>query len=269
MSITFNGKDYAEKKKILLRSSIGLLREQGIIPHLATIIIGSNQTSTKYSNLKKKFLESLGCEVDIYTLPEKAELEEIKLLIKTLNEDCTVHGVMIQMPISEQLKNKKEEIVNLIEQNKDVDGLQDNSRYIHPTSKAVLEILSLAILETKIEPITICVVGASGMVGKPLVKELKKLGYIVLEADIKTDNAILQGLTLQSDVIVSATGSMNLVTPEMIQENSIVIDVGSPFGDVRPEVQEKTSFVTPVPNGVGPVTITCLAENLIIASNAI
>lgn len=267
MPVIFDGKGYSEKKKLLLQSSVDKLRELGVVPHLATILTGSEPASILYTNLKKKFIESLCCQVDIYNLPENVKFDEIKLLIDTLNKDKTVHGIMIQMPLPEKIVNCKLEIVNLIAKHKDIDGLQDNSDYLHPTSKAVMEILAMAIYETKIDVLSVCIVGASGMVGKPLVREFKKLGYIVLEADDKTND--LGRLTSQADAIVSATGIMNLITPDMIREDAIVIDVGSPNGDVSKLVFDKTSFVSPVPGGVGPVTITCLAENLILSSESI
>ncbi len=261
MTIIFDGKAYAEKKKILLQNSADKVRERGVIPHLSTIVIGNNPASILYTNLKKKFIESLGCQVDIYNLPENTKLKDIELLIKTLNEDETVHGIMIQLPLPVGIKNEELRIKNLIAKDKDVDGLQVDSKFLHPTSKAVMEVLAMAIYETKIDVMTVCVVGSEGMVGKPLVKEFKKLGYIVLEAD--KDKADLKSITLQADAVISATGNMNLISPDMVQENTIVIDVGSPYGDMRKEIADKASFYTPVPGGVGPVTITCLAENLI------
>lgn len=276
MSIIFDGKEYASKKKMLLQSSVDKVRGLGVVPHLATLLIGSDPASILYTNLKKKFIESLGCQVDVYNLTENVKLEDIKLLIKTLNEDETVHGIMIQLPLPEQIKDYRLKIIDLIAKEKDVDGLREDkqslplrgSKFLHPTSKAVMEVLAMAIFETKIDVMTVCVVGNRGMVGKPLVRELKKLGYIVLEANSDTDKETLQGLTLQSDCIVSATGIMNLITPEMIREGAIVIDVGSPQGDVQKEVVKKASFYTPVPGGVGPVTITCLSENLILSAQS-
>jgi methylenetetrahydrofolate dehydrogenase (NADP+)/methenyltetrahydrofolate cyclohydrolase len=272
MSTIFDGKSYAEKKKYILQSGSDRARESGVIPHLATIVIGDNPASILYTNLKKKFIESLGCQVDIYNLLENTNIKDIELLIKTLNEDETVHGIMVQLPLPEAISNKatssavKFKILNLIAKNKDIDGLRDDSDYLHPTSKAVMEVLAMAIYETKIDVMTVCVVGSGGMVGKPLVKEFKKLGYIVLEADKDTDN--LKSLTLQADAVISATGSMNLISPDMVNDETIVIDVGSPYGDVQKEIVEKASFYTPVPGGVGPVTITCLAENLILAATS-
>lgn len=271
MVIIFDGKTYALKKKELLRAGATLLREKGIIPHMATILIGDDSASHLYVDLKKKFIEEISCQLDIYNLTEKTKLEDIKLLIKTLNEDNAVHGIMLQLPLPERIGNKvtssgvKLEIVNSIAIAKDVDGLKENSNFVHPTAKAVTEIMSLAVNETKIEIKTVCVVGSSGMVGKPLVHELKRLGHEVTECDKDTDDLAFK--TVACDCVVSSTGVMNLITPNMVKNEAVLIDVGSPIGDISPLCEEKASFVTPVPGGVGPVTITCLAENLLIAAS--
>lgn len=263
MAIIFDGKSYAEKKKSLLKMGVDALRQKGVVPHLATILIGDEGASKLYVGLKKKFIEDLGCQLDIYTLTDKTAFSDIEILIKSLNDDETVQGIMVQFPLPASLSDKKEEIINLIDPNKDVDGLKDDSKFLHPTSKAVLEVLALAVFETKQDIMTVSVVGATGMVGKPLVKQLKKVGYIVHECSSDTQN--LSEKTLDSDVVISATGSMNLINAEMIREDAIVIDVGSPHGDVSPDIANKASFLTPVPGGIGPVTITCLAENLVTA----
>ena len=275
MATIFDGREYSLKKKILLKTNVDRLRETGVIPHLATILIGNDKASELYVNLKKKFIEEIGCQVDVYDmrhdmssdgrhkLNENTRVSEIEILIDSLNTDKTVQGIMIQFPLPQKLSSKKEGLINLIDPNKDVDGLQENSKFLHPTSKAILEVIALAVYETKQEIKTVCVVGASGMVGKPLVKELKKLNYEVIECNSDTKDLELK--TASADVVVSATGQANLITSEMVKSEAVVIDVGSPFGDVNPDVSEKTGFITPVPGGVGPVTITCLAENLIIA----
>lgn len=266
MAIIFDGKAYSEKKKLLLQNQADKVREMGVVPHLVTIVIGDNPASILYTNLKKKFIESLSCQVDIYNLPENINLKDVELLIKTLNEDKTVHGIMVQFPLPEIIADSKLQIIDMIDKEKDVDGLQMDSKFLHPTSKAVMEVLAMAIYETRIDVMTVCVVGSEGMVGKPLVKEFKKLGYMVLEADKYTQD--IKSLTLQADAVISATGSMNLISPDMVNDETIVIDVGSPYGDVQKEISEKASFYTPVPGGVGPVTITCLAENLILSAQS-
>ncbi len=265
MAIIFDGKTYSLKKKELLRAGATLLREKGIIPHMATILVGDDSASHLYVELKKKFIESIGCQLDIYKLSSKVGFNELELLINTLNEDDTVHGIMIQFPLPENLADQKEKVVSLIKAEKDVDGLQEDSKYVHPTAKAVTEIISLAVNETKTEIKTVCVVGSEGVVGKPLVHELRRLGYEVTECDNDTDDLMFKSVAV--DCVISATGVMNLITPDMVKNEAVLIDVGSPVGDISPMCEEKASFLTPVPGGVGPVTITCLAENLLISAS--
>ena len=119
-------------------------------------------------------------------------------------------------------------------------------------------------LGTGASQFTICVLGATGMVGKPLVEELKAEKYEVIECDSKTHN--LKDETVKGDILVSVTGVPGIIKADMVKPDAIVIDVGSPKGDVDfPEVEKVASFITPVPGGVGPVTITCLLENLVSA----
>lgn len=263
MSNIFDGRTYASKKKELLRAGVTLFKEKGIIPHMATILIGEDMASKLYVNLKKKFIEDIGCHLDVYVLNEDVSFDNLKLLIESLNIDDTVHGIMIQFPLPEKLSSLKDEILDLIDPIKDVDGLKKDSKYLHPTAKAVIEIISLASFETKQEIKTICVIGSTGMVGEPLTIELKRIGYNVLACNKDTDN--LNEKTLSAECVVSATGVANIITTEMVKDNVVAIDVGSPFGDISPMISEKASFITPVPGGVGPVTITCLAENLLLA----
>lgn len=264
MSIIFNGNEFASKKEKNLKKAVLDLKAKGIYPHLASIIIGNNPASEMYLSMKKKRGEAIGIQVDIYKLPINVKKEELLALIKLLNEDPDFTGLMIQMPLPIELENSKLEILNSINQEKDVDGLKENSKFLHPTSKAVIEIMNYAKDQLAVvsNPLTVCVVGATGMVGTPLVKELKRLGYKVIEADIKTTN--LQGSTLQADVLISAVGITNLITSDMVKKDAIVIDVGSPKGDVDfAEVSKIAGFITPVPGGVGPVTISCLMQNLV------
>lgn len=264
MATIFDGKLYALKKQLLLKSGAKLLKEKGKNLKLATILVGNDSASRLYVNLKKKYIEEIGLEVDIYNLPETVKKEEIITLIDSLNTDKSVNGIMIQLPLPENLKGYRDELIEGIEDSKDVDGMKKESKFIPPTVKAVLEILSLARNEVEVEVENICVVGASGTVGKVLVKELKKRGNNVnnvLEADENTKN--LENLTKVSDVVISATGVINLISPDMLKQDVILIDVGSPFGDMDPRCGDLASFLTPVPGGVGPVTISCLAENLV------
>jgi methylenetetrahydrofolate dehydrogenase (NADP+)/methenyltetrahydrofolate cyclohydrolase len=263
MTTIFDGRAFAAEKEISLGLRVLGLKTRGVNPKLASILIGDNPASRLYVGLKKKAAEKIGAEVDIYFLPTNTKLDEILLLIDTLNTDQTVNGIMIQLPLPEPISQYKKEILEAIDPKKDVDGLRPDSQFLHPTSKAVVDILKVAEKSLKVNPKSVCVVGATGMVGTPLVKELKAEGYEVSEANEKTDN--LAEKTSNAEVVISATGVPSLIRPEMIQKEAIVIDVGSPKGDFEPTVSTKAGFFTPVPGGVGPVTIFCLLENLISA----
>ncbi len=271
MQIIFNGRDFAAKKEEALKNRVFGLKSRGVHPKLASIIIGDDEASKLYVGLKKKAAERIGAELDIYYLPEKVKLADIMLLIASLNTDDTVYGIMIQMPLPEgKIRNSKSEIVNLLNPEKDVDGLRNDSSFLHPTSKAVIDILHEAekVIETlptmRVRPLRVVVVGATGMVGVPLVKELKLQSYKITECDINTKD--LKAQTLNGDVVISATGVQGLIKGDMVKENAVLIDVGSPKADFNPVAQDKALFFTPVPGGVGPVTIACLLENLISAA---
>lgn len=261
----FDGRAFASEKIEELKIISAGVRSRGVVPHLASILIGDDEASHLYVQLKKKKAEEIGAELDPYFLPEKTELSTVLTLIDTLNSDENVQGIMVQLPIPGELGEHKEEIINKISNEKDIDGLRGDSKFLHPTSKAIMDILAMALSGVKIEKsaITVCVVGSTGMVGMPLVKELKHEGYKVLEANGKTED--LSSITLKANVLISATGVPGLIKPEMVKKDVIVIDVGSPSGDFNSDVEKKALFFTPVPGGVGPVTIACLLENLVEA----
>jgi methylenetetrahydrofolate dehydrogenase (NADP+)/methenyltetrahydrofolate cyclohydrolase len=264
MAIIFDGRKFAAEKEITLQNRVLGLKARGVYPKLASIIIGNDPASVLYVNLKKKAAEKIGAEVDIYNIPENSKVDDLTLLIDTLNTDKTVHGIMIQLPLPAPMFEFKDKIIESINPDKDVDGLRSDSEFLHPTSKAVMDILRLALEDSLVKRnnLKIVVVGATGMVGTPLVKELKNQNYKVIECDSNTST--LKGETLQGDIVISCAGIPHLIKSDMVKDGAIVIDVGSPGGDVDFDlVVKKASFITPVPGGVGPVTITCLLENLI------
>lgn len=250
MAIMFDGRAFANKKE-------DFLKKQGEHPKLISILVGNDQASRLYVSLKKKFADRVGAVMEIKEFPENAKEEEIANFIKQQNSDKSVDGIMVQLPLPGGLKDKTTKIINVIAKEKDIDGLREDSPYLHPTSKAVVQIIK----ESGKLSGSVCVVGATGMVGKPLVHDLRERGYQVVECDSGTIN--LKEETLRADIVVSATGVPGLIKEDMIKDGAIVIDVGSPKGDVDFEnVSKKASFITPVPGGVGPVTIACLLENL-------
>jgi methylenetetrahydrofolate dehydrogenase (NADP+)/methenyltetrahydrofolate cyclohydrolase len=264
MAIVFDGRKFAAEKETALTLRVLGLKTRGVHPKLASIIVGEDPASKLYVGLKKKAGEKIGAEVDIYYIKENSKLLDLLLLIKTLNEDETVHGIMIQMPIPGPLGNSKFKILNSINPEKDVDGLRVDSPYLHPTSKAVMQVIDEAKKEVVLTDYTVVVVGATGMVGEPLVRELKDQLYKVIECSTKTKDLSVQ--TRKADILVSVTGVPGIITSDMVKDGAVIIDVGSPKGDVEfLEVSKKASFISPVPGGVGPITISCLLENLILA----
>ena len=260
MAIIFDGKAFAAKKILDLDKKVALLKNRGIHPKLASILVGEDSASKLYVSLKKKKAEAIGTEMDVYFLKEKENIETILALIDSLNLDTAVYGIMVQLPLPGNFtKEDKEEIIGLIKKEKDVDGLRQDSPFVHPTAMAVLQVIKEAVKQLEITnlKLKICVVGASGMVGSALLKEIKKTNYKLVE---KTDEA---------DILVSTTGSPNIIKVNMVKKGAIAIDVGSPKGDIDPEVSEVADFLTPVPGGIGPITISCLLENLVKASEAI
>lgn len=254
MAIIFDGKAYALRKEEELKKKVIELRKKGIVPKLVSIIVGKDPASLLYVNLKKKAAERIGAEVETVRLCPGIRAEEIMQIIKRFNDDGKVRGIMVQLPLPDPISNFKSQIINSINPKKDIDGLGENSFYVHPTAKAVLQIIEVAEKMLARHPKTITVIGERGMVGGFLVKEIAKTKLQLIK---ETKNA---------DIVVGATGKTGIIKKEMVKEGVIIIDVGSPFGDVDPSVALRASFMTPVPGGVGPVTIYCLLENLVVAS---
>lgn len=260
MAIVFDGRAYAAKKILKLDKEVALLKNRGINPKLASILIGEDPASELYVSLKKKRAESIGAEMDVYYLKEKELLETILALIDSLNSDPTVYGIMVQLPLPSNFSlGDKEEIINLIKKEKDVDGLREDSPFVHPTAMAVLQVIEEARLRltSARQAKTICVVGKTGMVGSALLREIKNTNYKLVE---NSEDA---------DILVSATGSPNIIKANMVKKGAIVIDVGSPKGDVDSGVSKVARFMTPVPGGIGPITISCLLENLIVTAGKV
>lgn len=255
MAIVFDGRMYASGKEEDLKRKVLKLKEKGIVPRLKSIVVGEDPASLLYVNLKKKAAERIGVEVEIVHFNKAFNPKEIILTIKKYNKDPKVSGIMVQMPLPDSILEYKLQIINSIDPKKDVDGLRENSFYIHPTAKAVLQIIKEANPRFMVHSFLfkVCVVGEKGMVGSFLVKEMKKLGFRL----VKDSN--------DADILISATGSAGSVGKDMVKKGAVVVDVGSPLGDVDPSAIIKTNFICPVPGGVGPVTISCLLENLISA----
>lgn len=240
---------------------------------LDVILIGNNYGSQKYVKMKQKAALDIGIKSTVHRFPESATNQEILSLIKQLNNDSNVTGFMIQLPLPKQFNRNA--ILEAIDYKKDVDGLtshnlglifQNNEYLIPATPMGILTLLNE--YGITLEGKTVAVIGRSSIVGTPMDGLLTNRNATVTVCHSKTIN--IKEITKRSDIIISATGTPHLVTADWVKENAIVIDAGIAkdpksgklTGDVDfEEVKNKASFITPVPGGVGPMTIASLISN--------
>lgn len=279
----FDGKKFAAEKEEKLKVKVAKLRKEGIIPKLVSILIGENSQSELYLKKKSEAAQRVGIKMEIVKTKADLETEKIVKIIKQLNNDKTVQGIMVQLPLPKKLeiRNSKFEIIGAIAPDKDVDCLTPQNlgllmmgepRFLPATVKAVINIIQSS--KFKVQGSDVCVVGASEIVGKPLALILSDLGATVTICRSTTKN--LAEFTKKADILISATGVPGLIKKEMVKKEAVVIDIGIKklkiescklkiAGDVNRDVAQVASFLTPVPGGVGPVTVVCLLENLVEA----
>ena len=241
-------------------------------PSLAVILANDNPASEIYVKNKKKKCEELGFNSEIFRFDRQVSQKNIINLIEKLNDDKNTNAILVQLPLFSHLS--PDEIIQKINPKKDVDGFHPmNAGLLNTglkpwatpcTPKGIIKLLKAYNIELTSK--NALVIGRSNIVGKPISALLTKENATVTLAHTKTKN--LKELCLNSDIIVSCAGSINLITKDMVRENSIIIDVGinkqegKLKGDVDFEnVKDKVSLITPVPGGVGPMTIACLMEN--------
>ena len=276
MTVIFDGKQFAKEKEANLAKEVKRLAILGIKPKLVSILVGDNRASVLYVDLKKKAGERVGVEVEIKTFSENVGFWDIVHEIKNLNKNRSVHGIMIQLPLPRNFSIKeRDKIVNEIAKEKDVDGLRNDSVYLTPTVKSVLQVIKEAnqyivrpaLGDRPRKQLKVVVVGAKGFEGKKIFKVIKEMGYDVDGIDKSTKN--LREKTKAADILISVTGSPGIIGKDHIKESAIIIDVGSPHGDVKlAEIVGKASFISPVPGGIGPLTIFNLLDNLVEATES-
>jgi methylenetetrahydrofolate dehydrogenase (NADP+) / methenyltetrahydrofolate cyclohydrolase len=265
-----DGKSLAKKIEKNLKKEIISFK---LKPCLCVILVGDDDASKIYVNIKKKSCENVGIKSILYYLNENVTEEILVRLIKKINNDPLINGILIQLPLPKKINTRK--ILDLIDKNKDVDGLNSynlmkiligQENIIPCTPKGILRLLEEynILLEGK----NICIIGFSDIVGKPLATLCLNRGATVTVCHKKTIN--LKDHTLNSDIIMTAAGFPNLITEDMVKRDSIIIDIGinninkKIVGDVDFEkVKFKCKYITPVPGGVGPMTVVALLENTI------
>lgn len=272
-----SGKEVSEAVKLRVADEVKELKSNGIEPCLAVILVGDDPASRVYVNNKKKACEFCGIRSLEYVLPAETKEEELIELVEKLNNDKSVNGILCQLPLPKHLDEKK--VLNLIKPEKDVDAFHpENVGHIMIGDFNFLPCTPAGIMEMfRFENISLdgknCVViGRSNIVGKPMAMLMLKENATVTICHSRTKN--LKEIVAGADVVVAAVGRPNFVTADMVKDGAVIIDVGinrmddgKLCGDVDFEAcKEKASYITPVPGGVGPMTIATLMQNTITAT---
>ncbi|MEG1641996.1 MAG: bifunctional methylenetetrahydrofolate dehydrogenase/methenyltetrahydrofolate cyclohydrolase FolD [Synergistaceae bacterium] len=271
-----DGKKISSDIRSLLKEDVDKLRAEGVIPTLAVVLVGEDPASKVYVGQKEKGCAAVGIESQKYTLPAETTREELLGLVKKLNEDKAVHGILVQLPLPKHLDEV--EVINAISPEKDVDGFHPISSGLLMTGQPSLEPCTpkgvIKLLESTGIPISgknAVVIGRSNIVGKPVALMLLSRNATVTITHSKTAN--LADVVRGADIVVAAIGKPKFVTADMVKEGAVIIDVGinrtesGLVGDVDfATVSQKASWITPVPGGVGPMTISMLLSNTIQAA---
>lgn len=277
MAKLIDGKVISAAVKTEVKKETEELKKQGITPGLAVIIVGEDPASKVYVANKEKACEQMGFASFKYALPEETTEEELLALVKKLNEDPSVNGILCQLPLPKHLN--EELIINTIIPEKDVDAFHPqnvgkimigNYDFLPCTPAGVMEMLKYENIDVNGKECV--VIGRSNIVGKPMSMLLLHKNGTVTVCHSRTKD--LKDVCRRADILVAAVGRANFVTADMVKEGAVVIDVGinrlengKLCGDVNfAEVEPKASHITPVPGGVGPMTIATLMKNTLTAA---
>lgn len=271
--ILIDVKSIVENKKLILKKKVNELKRNGIVPKLAVILANDLDASKIYVRKKREMCSELGVEEIEYMLDKDTTTEKVLEIINRLNEDNSVHGILVQLPVFKHLDERK--ILESISPKKDIDGfhplnmgklLMGKPEIVACTPRGIMSIIESTGVDLTSK--TAVVVGRSIIVGKPVSALLLNKNATVITCHSKTKN--LKKYTKMADVLVVAAGVPHLITSDMVKKNAIVIDVGinridgKIIGDVDTEnVLNVAKYLTPVPGGVGITTVISLLENLI------
>lgn len=272
-----DGKAVSKAVREQVAAETAQLKEKGIVPGLAVIIVGEDPASQVYVNNKEKACAEVGFYSEKFALPESTTQQELNALVEELNARKDINGILCQLPLPAHLNDK--EVINLISPEKDVDAFHPvnvgaimigDYNFLPCTPAGVMELIHSTGVD--ISGKKAVVIGRSNIVGKPMAMLLLHENATVEITHSKTKN--LSEITSQADILVAAIGKAKFVTADMIKEGAVVIDVGMNrdengklCGDVDfASAADKCSFITPVPGGVGPMTISMLMKNTLTAA---
>ena len=277
MAEIIDGKELAKKVRKELKKDVEALKAKGINPKLAVIMVGNDPGSTVYVRNKSKACEKVGIEFEEFLFDEKTEEAELLDLIDKLNADDSVHGILLQCPVPKHIDVNK--AFRRISPNKDVDGFNPinvgnltigEDAFISCTPYGVVKMFEEYNIET--EGKRAVILGRSNIVGKPMIQCMLNKNSTVTVCHSRTQN--IGEIIKEADIVIAAIGKPNFVKADMVKDGAVVIDVGinrledgTITGDVDYEnVAPKASFITPVPGGVGPMTIAMLLNNVVKAA---
>lgn len=277
MAEIIDGKALAKKIRMELKEEVEKLKKKNIFPKLAVIMVGEDKASKVYVRNKSKACEEIGVEYEEFLLKDDTKMEDLLNLIEELNNRPDINGILLQSPIPKHLDINK--AFNKIDYRKDVDGFNPvnvgklvigEDCFISCTPFGVMKMLEEYGIE--IEGKNAVVVGRSNIVGKPLAQCLLKKNATVTICHSRTKN--IHEITNNADILVAALGKPKYIKENMVKEGAVVIDIGinrgddgKLVGDVDFEnVSKKASYITPVPGGVGPMTIAMLMNNVVKAA---
>ncbi|HWL12691.1 MAG TPA: bifunctional methylenetetrahydrofolate dehydrogenase/methenyltetrahydrofolate cyclohydrolase FolD [Ureibacillus sp.] len=276
-SAIINGKEIGQEIRKSVAEQVTSLKEQGVTPGLAVILVGNNPASQTYVRNKQKSCEAIGIYSELIELPEDVSEEDLLEQIRSLNNRESIHGILVQLPLPGHINEDK--VIATISPEKDVDGFSPVSvgkmmlgqqTYLPCTPFGVMKLLEYTGVDIAGKHAVI--VGRSHIVGKPMGQLLLQKDATVTYTHSKTPD--LPSITRQADILVAAVGRPNFITKEHVKPGAVVIDVGinrdennKLIGDVHfAEVEQLASHITPVPGGVGPMTITMLLFNTVQAA---
>ena len=275
-----DGKELAKKIRLGLKEDVAKLKKSGINPKLAVIMVGDDKASKVYVKNKSKACEEIGIDYEEFLMDESTSMEELLELIENLNNRKDIHGILLQSPIPKHLDINK--AFNKIDFRKDVDGFNPinvgklsigEECFISCTPFGVVKMLEEYDIQT--EGKNVVIIGRSNIVGKPLIQCMLKKNATVTVCHSRTKD--LKNIVSRADIVIAALGKAKFVTQDMVKDGAVIIDVGinrtedgKLVGDVDFEnVEKKASYITPVPGGVGPMTIAMLMTNVVKAAKEI
>lgn len=277
MTIILDGRAVAKQVNQETKEGIKFLQEKGVQPTLAIMRADQNPASIQYEKSAGRFMKKIGIDTEYVTFEEGTSEKEFLIELNRLNNNDHIHGILVMQPLPDNIKRNN--VAKMISPEKDIDGMhalnlgkiivEEPEAHLPSTVKAVMEIIRYYGIEIKGKDI--CVIGKSNTVGKPLSVLLLNLGATVTNCHTSTQN--LKEYTKRADVLISATGEIELITKDYVKEDAVVIDVGFNFkgnkayGDVNyADVFDHVQAITPVPGGVGSVTTASLARQLVLAA---